>query len=74
MFVCVCLTQRGTQHHWCGHRAKFTQKCVAWGRGALWPPLTVRVEFQPPPSASPLSPGYSVIYISHRDMHYDPRL
>lgn len=29
---------------------KFTQKCVAWGREVLWPPLTVRLEFQPPPS------------------------
>lgn len=53
---------------------KFTQKCVAWGREVLWPPLTVRVEFQPPPSPSPLSPSCSATYISHHDMHDDPYL
>lgn len=53
---------------------KFTQKCVAWGREVLWPPLTVRVEFQPPPSPSPLSPGGSATYISHHDTRDDPHL
>lgn len=53
---------------------KFTQKCVAWGREVLWPPLTVRVEFQPPPSPSPLSPGCSATYISHHDTRDDPHL
>lgn len=53
---------------------KFTQKCVAWGREVLWPPLTARLEFQPPPSPSPLSPGCSATYISQRDMHDDPHL
>lgn len=53
---------------------KFTQKCVAWGREVLWPPLTVRLKFQPPPSPSPLSAGCSATYISHHDTCDDPHL
>ena len=53
---------------------KFTQKCVAWGWEVLWPPLTVRVKFQPPPSPYPLSPGCSATYISHHDTCDDPHL
>lgn len=54
--------------------SKFTQKCVAWGQEVVWPPLTARVEFQPPASPSPLSPDSSATYISQHDTHDDPHL
>lgn len=72
MCVCVSLEVPSTTGVVTG--PKFTQKCVAQGREVLWPPLTVWLEFQPPPSASLLSPSCSATYISQRDMRDDPHL
>ena len=34
--VCVCMTPGGTQHHWCGHRAKVhSEMCGLGSRGAM---------------------------------------
>ncbi len=34
--VCVCMTRGGTQHHWCGHRAKVhSEMCGLGSRGAM---------------------------------------
>lgn len=72
MCVCVLLEVPSTTGVVTG--PKFTQECVARGREVLWPPLTVWLEFQPPPSASLLPPSCSATYISQRDMCDDPHL
>lgn len=72
--VCVCVSLELPSITGVVTGPKFTQKCVAWGREVLWPPLTVWLEFQPPPSPSLLSPSCSATYISQRDIRSDPHL
>lgn len=72
--LCVCVSLEVPNTTGVVTGPKFRQKCVARGREVLWPPLTVWLEFHPPPSASLLSPSSSTTYISQRDTRDDPHL